>query len=159
MKFQVVALMAALLVGCGSAQDQEALNSEVASLSSTNLRVECFKSIEARDVVLRDRLTLIVQGKSVKLTRLRTEKRADRSFSISDALTGSNNTIYDGAVVKKTHVRMLLTPAEHVKNNNGQSTSAQLRHALIEYSQGKVKVTDPDTKILLSHENCRTASF
>jgi len=62
-------------------------------------------------------------------------------------------------VVKKTHVRMLLTPAEHVKNNNGQSTSAQLRHALIEYSQGKVKVTDPDTKILLSHENCRTASF
>ncbi|MEN9529254.1 MAG: hypothetical protein RI932_1127, partial [Pseudomonadota bacterium] len=115
--------------------------------------------IEARDIVLRDRLTLIVQGKSVKLTRVRTENRANQSVSATDTFTGTNNTIYDGAVVKKTHARMLLTPAEHAKKSSDQSSSTQLRHVLIEYSQGKVSVTGPDTKVILRHDNCRTAAF
>lgn len=160
MKFKAVAVVVfAFLTGCGTAQSGAESESAVSSLSHTNLRVECLKSIEVRDVRVRDRVTLLVQGKAVKLSRLRTENRAEKTLSSSDTFTGTNNTIYDGAVVKKTHARMLLTPAEHLKNNNGESNSTRLRHVLIEYSQGKVTVTGPDTKVILANDNCRTASF
>ena len=159
MKTQFFAIVAALVLnGCGGVNSGLEQDSEIASTSVSSLRVECLKTSEYRNLRTRDRITLTVQDKSVKLSRIVSQMSSSETVSKTQTISGPLNTVFDGTVVKKTHATLLLTPATHSSRVNGSGTESTVRHVLIEYSEGKLKVVGPDTKVILSHSNCRTAS-
>lgn len=159
MKTQFFAIVAALVLsGCGGVNSGLEQDSEIASTSVSSLRVECLKTSEYRNQSFRDRITLTVQNKSVKLSRILVHFLPSENVSKTQTISGPLNTVFDGTVVKKTHATLLLTPATHSSRAIGSATETTLRHVIIEYSEGKLKVVGPDTKVILSHSNCRTAS-
>jgi hypothetical protein len=159
MKTQFFAIVAALVLnGCGGVNSGLEQDSEIASTSVSSLRVECLKTSEYRNLRTRDRITLTVQDKSVKLSRIVSQMSSSETVSKTQTISGPLNTVFDGTVVKKTHATLLLTPATHSSRAGESATETTLRHVIIEYSEGKLKVVGPDTKVILSHSNCRTAS-
>ncbi len=159
MKTQFFAIVAALVLsGCGGVNPGLEQDSEIASTSVSSLRVECLTTSEYRNLRTRDKVTLSVQDKSVKLSRIVVQMSASQTVSKTQNISGPLNTVFDGTVVKKTDATLLLTPATHSTRVSGSGTETTLRHVIIEYSEGKLKVVGPDTKVILSHSNCRTAS-
>lgn len=159
MKTQFFTIVVALVLGgCGGVNSGLEQDSEVASTSVSSLRVECLKTSEYRLSRTSDRVTLSVQNKSVKLSRIVVQTSSSETVSKTQTISGPLNTVFDGTVVKKTHATLLLTPATHSSRVNGSETETKLRHVIIEYSEGKLRVVGPDTKVILSHSNCRTAS-
>lgn len=148
------------LMGCGRVQDSlTSLDAETASTSGSVLRVECLSTVDSsRGQVFRNRLTFLVQNGSVKLEQRETLLTSQDSSSVSQTITGRVNTVFDGTSLRNTHARVLLANTLIKKSDiKGQLSESRPRYVLIEYSQGKIRVSGPDAKEMFRHSNCRTA--
>lgn len=148
-----------MLVACG--RNTEALDAEVASVGQSSLTVECARNVSgARTTSFRDSLVLKISGKSVALERRLTLSKGDASEMTTQKIQGTINSVFDFNSISKESVRVLLNPTSMTtsKLSSGDKSVTQLPYVLIQYNQGKLKVTEHDAKIVLSHSICRTKS-
>lgn len=148
-----------ILVACG--KNTSALDAEIASVGQSSLTVECVRNVSgARTTSFRDSLVLKISGKSVALERRLTVSKDDTSDVTTQKIQGTINSVFDFNSISKESIRVLLNPTSMTTSqmSSGEKSVSPLPYVLIQYSQGQLKVTERDAKVVLSHSICRTKS-
>ena len=136
-----------------------ALDAQTASTNSNaNLVVKCRSTVDVRNVSVLDAIELTVAGKSVTLARTLIYKKGDAESTKSQRLKATINSVFDFNRISENSANLLLNPTSLSTTVELQTTTQALTSALIEYSQGRLKISQSDGKVLISHSNCRTSS-
>lgn len=154
----IVALASSFVfVSCGT-QTQSA-DSDVASLASSSLVVQCLRSSEiGRGIRVSDRLTLTIEKNSASVIRALMYTSIDGTTHVKQSIQGSVNTVFDFNSISSESARLLLLSTS-LKTTGGKAPGEKkLSSALVQYNQGEVKVSDSDGKLIFVVPNCRTKS-
>ncbi|MEN9824901.1 MAG: hypothetical protein RI953_646 [Pseudomonadota bacterium] len=149
-----------VFVSCGksNASGTEVDAQTASTASSANLVVKCRSTADARTVSALDTIELTVAGNSVSLSRTLVQKAGDAQLGKSQRLKGTINSVFDFNRISENSAHLLLNPTSLSTTVDLQTTTQALTSALIEYSQGRLKISQRDGKVLISHSNCRTLS-
>ncbi|MFZ9519808.1 MAG: hypothetical protein ACO3A4_04965 [Silvanigrellaceae bacterium] len=160
LKIITVFVSGLIFVSCGKSDaTHPEVDAQTASVSSEpNLVVKCRSTAESRHVSTLDSLELRVAGQSVSLFRIMVEKVGDSEQSRSQSIKGTINSVFDFNRMSQNSATLLLNPSKLSTQIGIKSTSEPLASVLIEYSQGRVKVSQRDGKVLFNNPNCRTQS-
>ena len=159
MSFNNIFLVAALvLVSCGRGPaESDNFAASASSQSLTQLKVQCRKEVSgSRGLTVRDSITLAVDGKEVKLSRIVSSISSVKTTSTIQSITGKINSVFDGNVVKSAYATILLNPTSLTTRSEQKNEERKLGYALIEYAEGKLSVTEPENKTVFSHSGCHT---
>lgn len=151
----VVAFVSGLvLVSCGTKNSSE--ESQVMSVGTSRLHVDCVRNDEARNITLINHMILKISGQSVSVERRILRKDGQSEQFANQIIQGTINKVFDFNSVSQNSAQVLLNPTSVKTTINGKVTEEKLPYVFVEFSQGRLKITERDAKVLMSHSICRT---
>lgn len=151
----IVAFVSGLvLVSCGAKSTSE--DAQVMSVGSSRLHVDCVRRDEARSASVINHMILKISGQSVSVERRILRKDGDSEQYATQLIQGTINKVFDFNSVSQNSAQVLLNPTSINTTINGKVTEEKLPYVFVEFSQGRLKVTEKDAKVLMSHSICRT---